>query len=220
MEPLSVATHALDTLAQLKVNDTIAVFGAGPVGLLVMAVAKAFGAKRVIAVDISQDRLDFAKSYAATDIYLPIKKNEGEANIDYSRRVSDDIMQKFNLKDRGPDGVDVVVDASGAETCIQTGLYLAKCGGTFVQVGMGNANVTIPITMLLIKELKVRGSFRYGPGNYALSISLVAQGKVDLKPLVTHRFKFDDAITAFKTTSEGKSSDGKGVIKAIIDGPK
>lgn len=48
------------------------VFGAGPVGLLCMAVAKALGARRVIAVDINQERLDFAKSYAATDIYLPV----------------------------------------------------------------------------------------------------------------------------------------------------
>lgn len=131
MEPLSVATHALDSIAQLKVNDTVAIFGAGPVGLLLMAVAKAFGAKRIIAVDISQDRLDFAKSYAATDVYLPPRKNEGEINLDYSRRVADDMLQAFGLKDRGPDGVDVVVDASGAETCIQTGLFLAKCGGTY-----------------------------------------------------------------------------------------
>jgi len=49
------------------------VFGAGPVGLLCMAVAKALGARRVIAVDINQERLDFAKSYAATDIYLPVR---------------------------------------------------------------------------------------------------------------------------------------------------
>jgi len=221
MEPLSVATHALASIAQLKVNDTIAIFGAGPVGLLLMAVAKAFGAKRIIAVDINQARLDFAKSYAATDIYLsPSKLGPEETNINFSKRVADEMKAKFGLQERGADSVDVVVDASGAETCIQTGLYLAKHGGTFVQVGMGFANVTVPITMILVKELKFLGSFRYGPGNYPLSIALVAQGKIDLAPLVTHRFAFDDAIVAFKTTRAGKSEDGVAVIKAIINGPE
>lgn len=56
----------------LTLTQVCIVFGAGPVGLLCMAVAKALGARRVIAVDIQQERLDFAKSYAATDIYLPV----------------------------------------------------------------------------------------------------------------------------------------------------
>ena len=57
------------------------------------------------------------------------------------------------------------------------------------------------------------------PGDYALAIALVAQGKVDLKPLVTHRFRFDQAIEAFQTTRAGKSAYGKAVIKAVISGP-
>jgi len=71
----------------------------------------------------------------------------------------------------------------------------------------------------LTKELNYKGSFRYGPGDYPLAISLVARGKIDLKPLVTHRFRFDDAIAAFKATRSGKSEDGKRVIKALISGP-
>lgn len=66
MEPLSVAVHAVATLAQLKTSQAIVVWGSGPVGLLCMAVAKALSASRIIAVDINQTRLDFAKSYAAT----------------------------------------------------------------------------------------------------------------------------------------------------------
>lgn len=72
------------------------------------------------------------------------------------------------------------------------------------------------------------------PGDYPLAIALVAQGKINLKPLVTHRFgchssiihllticrfPFDQAITAFKATRSGKGEDGKGVIKVIISGP-
>ena len=60
---------------------------------------------------------------------------------------------------------------------------------------------------------------RAQPGDYALAIALVSQGKIDLKPLVTHRFPFDKAAEAFNTTRVGKSEDGKAVIKAVISGP-
>jgi D-xylulose reductase len=56
-------------------------------------------------------------------------------------------------------------------------------------------------------------------GDYPLAIALVAQGKIDLKPLVTHRFEFKDAVKAFETTRAGKSEDGKNLIKAVISGP-
>ena len=120
MEPLSVGVHAVANLGNFKANQSIVVFGAGPVGLLTMAVAKALGAKRVIAVDIVQSRLDFAKTYAASDIYLPGKPSEGESQIAYSKRTAAEISAKLNITERGVDSIDLVVDASGAPTCIQT----------------------------------------------------------------------------------------------------
>jgi hypothetical protein len=72
MEPLAVGVHAVSTLGQFKSNESLVVFGAGPVGLLCMAVAKGLGARRVIAVDINEQRLDFAKGYAATDVFIPV----------------------------------------------------------------------------------------------------------------------------------------------------
>lgn len=72
MEPLSVGVHSVSTLGKCKTDQVVIVFGAGPVGLLCMAVAKALGARRVIAVDIQQERLDFAKGYVATDIFVPV----------------------------------------------------------------------------------------------------------------------------------------------------
>jgi len=219
MEPLSVGIHSVSNLGGLRANQSIAVFGCGPVGLLCMAVAKALGASRIIAVDIVPSRLEFAKLYAATDAYLPVKPIEGETKPEYSRRNAQAMRDQLGITDRGPKAIDLVIDASGAEVSIQTGIYIAKAGGTFVQVGMGHPNVTIDIGAVITKELNYKGSFRYGPGDYPLAISLVSSGKVDLKPLVTHRFKFEDAIVAFKATKAGKSEDGKGVIKAIISGP-
>jgi D-xylulose reductase len=141
-----VAVHALANIGKVRANQTVAVFGAGilathhirswnsllsagPVGLLTLAVAKAFGAKRIISIDIVQSRLEFAKSYAATDIYVPSKKTQDETNIAYSRRNAAEMKKKLGIEDRGEKGVDVVVDASGAEVSIQTAIYLAKEGG-------------------------------------------------------------------------------------------
>jgi len=84
---------------------------------------------------------------------------------------------------------------------------------------MGNPNVLVNVGLLIQKEIAYKGSFRYGPGDYPLAIALVAKGKVDLNPLVTHRYKFHNAISAFKTTQRGQSADGKMAIKVIIDGP-
>ncbi|KAJ7638926.1 xylitol dehydrogenase [Roridomyces roridus] len=219
MEPLAVGIHSVSNLGNFRSNQSIAIFGCGPVGLLCMAVAKALGAKRIVAVDIVPSRLEFAKEYAATHTYQPISPNDGESKLDFSRRNAENMKQQLQIEDRGVNAIDLVIDASGAEVSIQTAFYIVKSGGTFVQVGMGNPNVTVNLSMLMVKELVYKGSFRYGPGAYPLAIALVAQGKIDLKPLVTHRFKFDDALVAFNATRSGKSEDGKGVIKAIISGP-
>lgn len=72
MEPLSVAVHAIANVGALRTGQTVLIFGAGPVGLLGMAVAKGLGASRIIAVDINEDRLTFATNYAATDSYIPV----------------------------------------------------------------------------------------------------------------------------------------------------
>lgn len=73
MEPLSVAVHAIANVGGLKTGQNVLIFGAGPVGLLAMGVAKGLGAGKIIAVDINEDRLNFAKSYAATHTYIPVR---------------------------------------------------------------------------------------------------------------------------------------------------
>lgn len=219
IEPLSVAVHAVAKLGNLRTSQSIAIFGCGPVGLLCMAVAKAFGASRVIAVDIVPHRLEFAKSYAATDSFMPPLLEQGETNVAFSKRAAALMKAELGIAEQGARGIDLVVDASGAETSVQTGVRIVKSGGTYVQVGMGQPDVTIDMSTVVCKQLTVKGSFRYGAGDYPLAISLVAQGKVDLKPLVSHRFSFQDALLAFETTRSGKGSDGKGVIKTMISGP-
>ncbi|KAJ5379851.1 uncharacterized protein N7496_002279, partial [Penicillium cataractarum] len=218
VEPLAVAVMAVESVAKMPHNANVAVFGAGPVGLLTMAVAKALGARRILAIDVQPHRLDFAKDYAATDIHVALPKEAGEDNMTYAKRHGKAIMEKFGFGERG-EGIDLVVECSGAEVCVQTGIWLVKRRGTCVQVGAGPANNLIPMSIFVNKEVRLIGSLRYGPGCYTLAVDLVRQGRINLKPLLTHRFPFAEASKAFETTSKGRGPDGKMAIKTIIDGP-
>ncbi|AAW40827.1 hypothetical protein CNBA2420 [Cryptococcus deneoformans B-3501A] len=220
MEPLSVATHAVANIGGMRTGWNVLITGAGPVGLLAMAVAKGLGAGKVIAVDINEERLHFAKQYAATDTYIPIPPNEGESRGDHAVRAAEDLLRSTGTPARGPGSIDLVVDATGAETCVLMGLNAIKPGGIYVQIGFGPPNVSVPMFRIVTNEITIRGAWRYGSGDYPLAIDMVARGLVNLKPLLTHTFKFEDALEAFEITKNGRDKNGKGVIKCVIDGPE
>ncbi|KAA8911735.1 chaperonin 10-like protein [Sphaerosporella brunnea] len=202
VEPLSVGVHVAK-LADVRPGESVVIFGAGPVGLLCAAVARAYGAMKIVVVDISQPRLDFAAKYAATHVFNGTHSRDPKVNAQA-------IKEQFGLGG----GADKAIDASGAPPCIQAGIYVLKQGGTFVQVGMGPADIQFPIVEMAAKELVVKGSFRYAAGDYKLAVELIAAGKVEVKSLITGRWKFEDAEKAFQETLEGKG------IKVLIKGPE
>ncbi|KAL2155239.1 hypothetical protein VTH82DRAFT_3915 [Thermothelomyces myriococcoides] len=201
IEPLAVAVHIVKQ-ARIQPGQSVVIMGAGPVGLLCAAVARAFGATKVVSVDIVQSKLDFARSYAATHTYA-------------SQRVpaEENARKLIAAADLPPEGADAVIDASGAEPSIQTSLHVVRPGGTYVQGGMGKPDITFPIMALCLKEVTASGSFRYSAGDYKLAIDLVASGKVDVKPLINAVVPFRKAEEAFKKVKEGQ------VIKILIAGP-
>ena len=119
------------------------------------------------------------------------------------------LLEQSGLKE----GVDVVIDATGAEPCIECGVWSLKRGGTFVQAGLGSPRVAFPIGQLCDKEAVLKGSFRYGPGDYKLAISLLESRRIQLATLVTHEFQFSEAEKAFNNVHERNG------IKSIIYGP-
>ncbi|EEY68511.1 alcohol dehydrogenase, putative [Phytophthora infestans T30-4] len=112
------------------------------------------------------------------------------------------------------DGADVVIDASGAEPCIQTAIYVARNGGTFTQGGMGKTDITFPIGIMCGKELHVTGSFRYSAGDYQLALDMIASGKLSVKELISETVPFEQAKEAFDNVKRGNG------IKWLIEGPK
>lgn len=200
VEPLSVAVHSI-RLADIKPGHRVVVFGAGPVGILCAAVARQFGAAEVVSVDMNATRLDFVKEFAATGVFMPHAKADGETNATA-------IVERFHL-DRG---ADIVIEASGAEPCIQIGIHVLAPGGTFVQTGCGKPNISVPMTKLGEKEAVIKGCFRYGPGDFELAIGFLRDGKIDVKKLISRTVSFEEAPGAWESVGRGEG------IKTLIRG--
>jgi L-iditol 2-dehydrogenase len=199
IEPLAIAVHCCKLAGDMQ-GKSVTVFGAGPVGQLCGSVARAFGAGTVLVADIVASRLDFALQKGATHVYEMQKTScqENAAQL---------------LESSGQSGSDIVIDATGAQPCIETGIEVLKRGGVFVQAGLGQPKITFPVGLICDKEAIFRGSFRYGPGDYKLAIALVASGRVNLDGFVTRIFSFGEAQEAFETVLQ------KHGIKSVICGP-
>jgi L-iditol 2-dehydrogenase len=201
VEPLSIAVHCA-RLASIAIGQSVLVMGAGPIGLLCCAVAKAFGASVITATDIVESRLQFAQTYAATHTYK-MEQQRPEEN-------AKSIMSKCGLST----GADVVIDATGVESCIACGIHALKKGGVFIQAGLGASDIVFPVGQLCSREGVYKTSFRYGPGDYAMAVELLRSRRVRLEKLITHSYEFSAAEQAF--VGAGKQQG----IKTIIYGSR
>ncbi|CAI8504398.1 unnamed protein product [Pichia kudriavzevii] len=202
VEPLSVGVHA-NRLIDVKFGDSMVVFGAGPVGLLAAGVAKAFGCDKVLIVDIVNEKLDFAVQHKLATHCFNSKGKTFEDLLAYIK----DIWDEDELPTCG-------IDATGNQYCINMCIRSLAKKGRFVQVGMGGDTLdNFPIAAVLEKELTVKGSFRYSVDDYKYSVQLLKDGKINVRPLITHRFKFEQAVEAYEFSKQGKS------IKIMIEGP-
>jgi D-xylulose reductase len=192
IEPLAVAVHSA-RLADIKPGHRVVIIGSGTVGLLCAAVAQTFGAYQVILVDILQQKLDIAKSYLKCETFLSGISRTAEEN-------SSELLNEFGVEG----GIDVVIEASGAESSIQMGIHLLKSRGYYVQTGVGKHTVQVPILALSEKELFVRGCYRYGSGDYDLAVKLVSKGDILLKPLISSLTPFEMATFAWEKTAKGE----------------
>ncbi|KAI1739609.1 GroES-like protein [Xylaria scruposa] len=205
IEPLAVGVHGVK-LAGVRFGHKVVVFGAGTVGLFCAAVAKHFGAALVLSVDILYNKLEFARTVVGTDI--------GRTDMPDPSHPPEETARRF-IKAHGlVDGADIVIDASGAEASINTGIHMLRSGGVYVQVGMGRRHVQFPISEICDREIVVKGSFRYGPGDYETALSLVAKGFIDLKHFITNIFPFEKATDAWEATARGEG------IKNVIEAPR
>lgn len=198
LEPLSVAVQACRR-ANITLGDRVLICGAGPIGLMNLLTAKASGASKICITDIDEHRLSVAKSMGADLTYLIAKKEP--------RQLAEEIAGIF-------DGVrpDKTIECSGAESSIQLAIYATKSGGTIVLVGLGPAEVRLPIVNAAVREVDIRGVFRYA-NCYPVALAMVASGRINVKPLVTHRYKLEETLKAFETAKTGADHAIKVIIK-------
>lgn len=202
LEPLAVGVHACQR-APIKLGQAVLVCGAGPVGLICMLSAKAFGASHVIVTDVLEHRLKIARELGASATFLAGR------NIDEDVLVNN-VRDYLSKEKPDNDGVDVVLECSGAEASIRLALRTACTGGQVVCVGCQPDTVTIPLGSAAMSEIDIKSVFRYR-NCYPLALALVESGKIDLKPLVSHRFTLEDSLEAFRLCSQGEG------IKIVIN---
>ncbi|XP_052811599.1 sorbitol dehydrogenase-like [Mya arenaria] len=196
IEPLSVGLHACRR-ARLSMGHRVLVCGAGPIGLCAMLSAKAFGAAAVCVTDIDSGRLEFAKKLGASHTLL-IEKGQTEEQV--AAKVAETLGA----------APDRTIECSGAQFSVNLGVYATKPGGVFVIVGHGPSKVEFPVVSLVAKEIAILGSFRY-INTWQTAIDMISCGKINVAPLVTHRFTLEDTLAAFETARSGVG------VKVMID---
>ncbi|CAF0784808.1 unnamed protein product [Adineta steineri] len=187
-EPLSVGVHACRR-AGVTIGSKVLITGAGPIGLVSMLAAKAMGADAIIMTDISQSRLDFAKKIGASHVILADKD---------AQKTAEHVIETLGCMP------NISIECSGAESSIQTTFYGTISGGVVVLVGLGRPLASLPIVNAAVREIDIRGVFRYA-NCYPAALSLIASGRIDVKPLITHRYKINESVQAFEMAESGQA---------------
>jgi len=187
LEPLTVAVYSCRR-AGVTVGSRVLVCGAGPIGLVSLLTARALGAAAVCLTDISPARLEFAAGQGASGTVLI----DGATEAETAGRVVAALGGRPSA----------IIECCGVASSIRMAIKAAAPRAKLVTVGRGPADVSLPIVELTTKELEINGIFRYA-NCYQAALDLVASGRVQLAPLVSHRFTLEQSEQAFQTALEG-----------------
>jgi L-iditol 2-dehydrogenase len=193
LEPLGVGIHAL-RLGRVRPGDSVGVFGCGPIGLLLIQLARAAGATTIVATDRLPHRVEAARRLGA---FAALVEDGSERDL---------------LRDATAGrGVDAAIEIAGDDDAIEAAISLARPAGTVVVAGIpASDHSTITSSTARRKGLDLRFSRRMNRA-YPRAIALVESGLVDVSSLVSHRFALDEFDPAFRTAAR---RDG---LKVIID---
>jgi L-iditol 2-dehydrogenase len=188
VEPFSCGYYATVRAENMDASDTVAVFGAGPIGLGVIAAAAAKGA-RVIAIEPSADRAKIAQSLGAEIVIDPIRQNTKDAVMDATKGV----------------GATIVIDASGRPEAMAQTLEVAAFHARVVIIGISvGGKAETEMGLIQSKELQVRGIIG-SPGVWPETIRFLSRTNLDLSKLVTSTFDISDADKAYQKVLTDKS---------------
>ncbi len=176
-EPLAVCLHAVDRAGPL-LGRRVLVTGCGPIGILAIAAARLAGASEVVATDVQDAALALARRTGAGATINVAADPDGLAEC----------VGRIGR-------IDVLLEASGNAAVLRGALEHLRPRGILVQLGLGG-DVSLPINAIVAREIDFRGTFRFDR-EFALAVDLIDRGLIDVKPLITATFPFEDAAEAF-----------------------
>jgi L-iditol 2-dehydrogenase len=194
LEPLGVAIHAVD-LARIRVGDSAAVLGAGPIGLLILQVARLAGADPVFVTDKFAWRLERARAWGGIPLACDVV----------------DVVAQIRQETAGR-GVDVAIEAAWADASVEQAAEMTRLGGRLVLVGIpGDDHLAMKHSTARRRGLTVRFSRRM-QHVYPRALRLLTQGKVDLQGLISHRLALAQTDEAFRLNTAYRDQ----VVKIMV----
>jgi L-idonate 5-dehydrogenase len=191
-EPFSVALHGVSRAGPL-LGKKVLVSGCGPIGTLAIAAAAVHGAAEIVAADMTDETLAIARRMGAHQVINVADEREWTGRYSANKGT-----------------FDVLLECSGNQQALRSGLDVMRPRGVVVQLGLGG-DVSIPQNTVVAKELCICGSFRFH-AEFALAVRLINEGRVDLRPMVTGSFPLSRAREAFELASDRKRS-----MKVLLD---
>ena len=195
IEPLACCVRAWSKFKYQK-NDTVAILGIGPTGMMHVLLAKSFGFSKIFCVDLNNFRLDFVKKFGATPIHSD--------NPDLVKKITDDASI----------GVDVAIVATSSLHAFQDAIKLVRKGGTVVMFGVPSKGATAEIDMSLVysKEISIVTTYAASDNDTRDALDLISSGSVDVKSLITHKYSLAESQKAFEHAKTGDNA-----MKIIIE---
>lgn len=179
-EPLAIAVHAVG-LAHFRPYDSVCVVGAGPIGLLVLAVLKLSGVNLIVVSDTSDSRLALARALGAQVTINPRRQSP--------RQVIDEFTQGR--------GVDVAFEAVGLSATAQQTLEVTRNEGAVIWIGNNQRMIEIDMQAIVTRELKVLGSYGMSDEDFARSLRMLADGQIPVDQLITRRTTLSEGPQLF-----------------------
>ncbi|HOA90156.1 MAG: alcohol dehydrogenase [Bacillota bacterium] len=183
---------------KIQPGDTVAVFGSGPVGMCAMATARLFGPATIVAVDIDDSRLEFAKKNGWADVGLNPNKV--------------DVPQALRDMTEGR-GADVTIEANGFEPTFKGAINSVRPGGTVSIIGVFEKPQIVEMNKLWIKNITIAMGL-VNANRIPELINLIKAGKIDMRPLITHTLPLSQVAEAYDIFEERRDGAIKVVLKA------
>jgi L-idonate 5-dehydrogenase len=191
LEPLSVVLHAATRAGNLA-GQRVLISGAGPIGQLLGLVTKHHGAASIAVTDVRSEALKLASELWADHTVLA------------------DSTEDMDAVAKLCGGFDIVIEASGAAPALRTAYERCNAGGVIVQLGTQIGDVSVPANLALLKELTIRGSFRFAH-QFGRALDLLARRKLNVQPLITNTFPLSALPEAFDTAL------GAASVKVVLE---